>query len=357
MFRKIFLIALFAALASFHFCCILKAQPVLAAATILADGSIFPETAPINTLNKETYFLTGNLTSNANGIVVEKNGITLDGKGYSIQGEGLNGRGLSFENSSKIIVTNINIENFFYGVYVDSSKHFQISNSKIHKNVDGLWLERTENSTIQGNMITDNYDGIIITRSSSNFIAQNELKENIWRGIWMGRSYRNNITNNNIAINKDGISLAYSTSNMINRNSISINSHEGLELLDSSNNTISYNILSENKNGILLRTSSSGNQIYGNEFTGNSLQQAVVFDSNNSWDIDMRGNFWSDYSAKYPNANELNGSGVWDTPYVIDENNKDNYPIIPEIQASFIVLLLILSLYVCAWRSKFKSAM
>ncbi|MEM2098151.1 MAG: hypothetical protein QXU99_00180 [Candidatus Bathyarchaeia archaeon] len=29
-------------------------------------------------------------------------------------------------------------------------------------------------------------------------------------------------------------------------------------------------------------------------------------------------NYWSDYTTKYPNAKELEGSGVWDTPYTFD---------------------------------------
>jgi hypothetical protein len=30
------------------------------------------------------------------------------------------------------------------------------------------------------------------------------------------------------------------------------------------------------------------------------------------------GNYWSNYTTKYPNATEVNGSGIWDTPYAID---------------------------------------
>ena len=50
-------------------------------------------------------------------------------------------------------------------------------------------------------------------------------------------------------------------------------------------------------------------------------------DSNGIWDNGEDGNYWSDYEERYPDAKELDGSGVWDTPYVIDENNQDNYPL------------------------------
>jgi hypothetical protein len=39
------------------------------------------------------------------------------------------------------------------------------------------------------------------------------------------------------------------------------------------------------------------------------------------------GNYWSDYLAKYPNASEVGGTGIGDTPYVIDGDNVDHYPL------------------------------
>ncbi len=36
-------------------------------------------------------------------------------------------------------------------------------------------------------------------------------------------------------------------------------------------------------------------------------------------------NYWSDYTAKYPDAKELDGSGVWDTPDVDDRYEEAHY--------------------------------
>jgi hypothetical protein len=52
---------------------------------IRADGSIYPSDAPIITYDNVTYTLTGNITSNANGIVVERDNIAIDGKGFAIR--------------------------------------------------------------------------------------------------------------------------------------------------------------------------------------------------------------------------------------------------------------------------------
>jgi len=51
----------------------------------------------------------------------------------------------------------------------------------------------------------------------------------------------------------------------------------------------------------------------------------------NAWDdgYPSGGNYWSDYSTRYPNAVEIDHSGLWNTPYVIDVSNKDNYPLMP----------------------------
>jgi hypothetical protein len=49
----------------------------------------------------------------------------------------------------------------------------------------------------------------------------------------------------------------------------------------------------------------------------------------NVWDdgYPSGGNYWSDYQTTYPNASEIDSSGIWNTPYVIDANNTDHYPL------------------------------
>ena len=81
----------------------------------------------------------------------------------------------------------------------------------------------------------------------------------------------------------------------------------------------------------------SNNSIYHNNFINNSLQirdsDATSIQANmillNSWDngYPYGGNYWSDYQTKYPNAGELDSSGIGNTSYVIDSQNKDRYPL------------------------------
>jgi len=53
-------------------------------------------------------------------------------------------------------------------------------------------------------------------------------------------------------------------------------------------------------------------------------------ESTNVWDggYPSGGNYWSDFQSKYPDAAELEGANIWNTPYVIDDNNQDNYPLV-----------------------------
>jgi len=40
------------------------------------------------------------------------------------------------------------------------------------------------------------------------------------------------------------------------------------------------------------------------------------------------GNYWSDYLEKYPLAEEIESSGIWNEPYQIFESENDNFPLI-----------------------------
>ena len=41
----------------------------------------------------------------------------------------------------------------------------------------------------------------------------------------------------------------------------------------------------------------------------------------NFWDNGTVGNYWSNYTQKYPNVREVGSSGIGDIPYVIGTNN------------------------------------
>jgi parallel beta-helix repeat protein len=67
---------------------------------------------------------------------------------------------------------------------------------------------------------------------------------------------------------------------------------------------------------------SSYNTFYHNNFIDDEIRVHVQNSFNNSWDNGCEGNYWSDYKGT-----DLDGDGIGDTPYIIDENDIDNYPL------------------------------
>jgi hypothetical protein len=86
--------------------------------------------------------------------------------------------------------------------------------------------------------------------------------------------------------------------------------------------------------------------IYYNNFM-NNYTQVDVSGATAFWDNGSEGNYWSDYNGTDNNQDEIG-----DTPYIIDENNTDHYPlmaqyVIPEF-SSFLILLLFFTLTLLA---------
>ena len=146
-----------------------------------------------------------------------------------------------------------------------------------------------------------------------------------------------NITaqNLNLKNNGQGILLAYTTNSVIIQNNMS-NNYNGIYLSQSSNNSIVGNIVKSNRWAGVYLFEASNDIIYHNNFINNAQQvyddswyTPLVSASTNVWDdgYPSGGNYWSDYEERYPDAEEIDDSGIWDTPYVIDEDNQDNYPL------------------------------
>ena len=144
------------------------------------------------------------------------------------------------------------------------------------------------------------------------------------------------ISGNNITASKeDGIDLASSFNDSISGNNITANRFRGIYLDSSSSNTILGNNITNNAIGIWL-VSSSNNLICHNNFV-NSTDGDHVIDfassSANTWDDGYLsgGNYWSDYNGtdvhRGAYQNETGSDGVGDTPYTIDPNNEDHYPL------------------------------
>jgi len=234
---------------------------------ILSDGSIDPPTVPIQR-NGDVYTFTADVYAR---IVVDKDNIVIDGAGYALQGnyngtrtdswvlgQGPNqeynetqvpwtiGIDLANKNRHSLTVKNLNIKNFYIGMYI--------------------W---TPNNTITECAITDNIVGILLSGDS------------------------NTITKNYIARNEEGIFFG-------------VNQPGNKPL-----------------NIILTHNSFIDNAV---QFSGCFCKDYNTTEPIHTWDDGEEGNYWSDY-----NGTDNNGDGVGDTPYVIDVQNQDRYPLMQSV--------------------------
>jgi len=205
--------------------------------------------------------------------------------------------------------------------------------------LDAVFLRDVRNVTIKNLIITGGEVGIGIYRCSYIIVSNNTItgtsapipEVQTTAGIVVSGGSYNMITRNLIAHNYGGIAIGNNAMhNIIFRNNIT-DSIYGIGIGDAPNTTIQHN-----------------------NFINNSPHVIVGEDSNNIvWDNGKEGNYWDNYEGV-----DINADGTGDTPYIIDENNRDNFPlmeptIIPEFPSWIILpLFLIVTIAVTVYKKK-----
>jgi len=248
---------------------------------IRADGSV--EGTDKIQQNGNVYTFTDNIVNQS--IIVEKDNIVVDGAGYTLEGDGTI-ESIWLENRCNVTIKNMQITHFGGGIKIMGNCE---NNAIIGNNItdighetaaNGIWVSfGASNNTISGNNITNNYVGIFVYMGGGNIISENYITANWGAGVWIAggsnRIMRNDIINNGVGVSVD----------------------------------IGENI------------------IYHNNFVNNTVQAAVNEASSavNIWDdgYPSGGNYWNNY-----NGTDNDGDGIGETPYAIDENNQDNYPLV-----------------------------
>jgi len=267
---------------------------------------------------------------------------TLSGNTLEYNADGIY-LGSSFSNT----IWNNNITNSdFCGVDIDTARAVgnTVSDNKIsHSGFAGIGQWRSSHSTFSGNIITNGQQyGIQLYQSDYNAISNNNITKNRW-GI-VADSSNNTISGNTVtdswqwgicvsgyaeisgnvvANNQYGIYQS-GRSSKITDNVVKSNNLYGIYLSGTNGSLISGNSIVDNDYGTGLDRSYN-NLIHHNDFINNAAHVKSTT-SKNIWDDGYQGNYWSDYT-RYPDAHEVDDSGIWDTPYVIDENNQDNHPL------------------------------
>lgn len=248
---------------------------------IRPDGQVSPSTAPISNVDNSHYTFTADIY---NPIIIARDNIVIDGANHALQGTGeLGSKGIDLTGRSDVTIKNVKIKGFDYGVYLSSASNNVISQNDFTNNYCAIW---------------------IVVSSNDNIISGNNVENN---EMW-------------------AIFLKESSNNKISENQITSHTNYTIYVRHSNYTTFSGNYIADNHLGIFFYEASD-NILYHNNFVNNA-DSISSSDSTNTFDNGKEGNYWSDYEEAYPDAEELDGSGIWNTPYVIDENNQDNYPII-----------------------------
>jgi len=197
----------------------------------------------------------------------------------------------------------------------------------------GTYLVRVVADAVHGEMYTENNalnEKVIV---SMFYIRSNGSIDPSWAPILsvdnVTYTFTSDILNVSIGVKRDDIVVDGAAYTLQAKEGW--HSHvTGIDLSNRNNVTIKNLEIKGFGYGIWLY-SSSNNTIYHNNFIDNTKQVYILKSGyGNLWDAGYPsgGNYWSDYEERYPNATEIDDSGIWDTPYFIDENNQDNYPLV-----------------------------
>jgi len=290
---------------------------VFPSTTISANGDVSPSTAPIQH-NGNVYTFTGNLHGE---LIVDRDNVIVDGGDFSLQGNGSAGNlyirlsetGLNLTGITNVTILNLQIYNYNNGVYLDNSTNATISGNSITLDGYGIFEAASTFADISANKIAqNNYDIYVNTPSENNKIVNNNIDSASF-GITLNDSSGNVIFNNNLT--KSGIDDESGSNNLITGN-LMYSDYFGVYLNGATDSVIAANNFTACSFGADSPGGASGNLFYMNDFN-NTHTNAFAGNQKNTWDNGTDGNYWSDYQTRYPNATEIDNSGIGDTPYTV----------------------------------------
>ena len=286
-----------------------------------------------------------------NTIEILANNVTISGFTISAGNIGINGTG----NGMRIIENNMT---GYRGICLNGN-HNIISGNTMSYSADitvygsfndiiGNRADRTEGTDIylQGsfNHISENVvEKVTLHKSDSNTLSNNKMKF-----LWIGEGAQpcsNNTVYGNIIEGPYiwGILMCCGYNNVFYENRIA-------------NYSLPYGL----GMGVALGGRdivAKNNTFYRNTFVNNDKHVGYNWDISqcvNSWDNGFEGNYWDDYKGT-----DANGDGIGDTPYIINANNIDRYPLmkpiaIPEFPNMLISITLFMVMAIVVVFSRLK---
>ncbi|HEY4704538.1 MAG TPA: right-handed parallel beta-helix repeat-containing protein, partial [Thermoplasmata archaeon] len=283
--------------------------------------------------------------------------------------------------TAHFVVRNVRVHSGFWnyvGVWLEGVQNGRIEGSVFADNADGVYVLNSADVTLTSNTITGSlWDGIRVDLSTRISLEGNDAQWNQFDGVSAYETTALAVTNNVVSNNDWGVYLWYVDSVTVAGNNASANNVVGIGFDFSANATATGNQLWDNDWGFdvsetshlvvrenavgrstsdavavtggtnltfvqntfvgtgggLMMVGATNTLVYHNAFLGNAIQ-AADDPGANAWDdgYPSGGNYWSDYagvdSCSGPNQNVCpDPDGIGDTPYVIDADSRDRYPL------------------------------
>jgi len=323
---------------------------------IRPDGTVDPATTPIERFGN-VYVFVDNLLNHT--LEVQCDNIVVDGAGFTLKGVGVNA-GVTLSGRKNVTIKNLDIRNYvmsvwlqqsskntisdnimltFFNVILDSSSNNQITGNNITGQDTGYGYgvqvnSGSFNNTIIGNSFTDTGIGVRVEGGDYNLISGNYFIRGgtsvLVRGCY------NIISKNNMVDGRGGISVTGPGSyNTIFGNNIRGKSKCGIKIYHGSSNTVYENYVANCAVGVKLGfdlefpdRKVENNVFYHNSFVNNTQYVFIGYvPDSNFWNNGKKGNYWGNY-----NGTDTDGDGIGDTPYIIDDDNTDYYPLMEPLE-------------------------
>jgi len=307
----------------------------------------------------KTTIIDGGWTDHQNVVTIITNRVNMSGFRIINSYMGHEFGGIGVHSSENRIFDNYCLNNL-YGLILWGGQNRVCNNSFSNNQRDGIFVKSSGN-IIENNTCSNSFErsGIWLYICTDNIVSNNTCSNNDKNGISFYQSHNNHLFNNkcNNSILYDGILIYESSNNTLWKNTLSSNNRGGFGFSHfANNNTLANNIITENQIGVNIYDNCSINSVHYNNIMLNNLygiylsgsssnrvhhnniidnaNQAYDDRSDNYWDdgYPSGGNYWSDYNGidlnSTPTQDVPPPDGKGDTPYVIDSDSSDNYPLI-----------------------------